>query len=324
MRSSSLLGLVAVGLSVVVGCSSEPAEDAAATEGAASVGGKIQTGTYEGELDLVVKGTAIEGSYFSQIGDPEHGGATCSFTIAGIIEVIGGVEHAHITATDAMSVTGGELIAKANGSLNFKLNTLPNACMRVSPMLTEGFDLGSRAAISTGADTQGFRSVKAEKAFFYDRAGGAPRAAYVVEYDRVVITGPEQSGFIPAKFNNTKGFLKTADLMDTHAPVLRDTIRAAYDVAPNDGIDAGVEVVTAHGRDMFFNLTSVNKFGGQNIGDLQMEHAPIVGDTATWTGDGCTITFAFASDAKSVKVEQEGMCSDFGANVVVSGTYNRK
>jgi hypothetical protein len=75
---------------------------------------------------------------------------------------------------------------------------------------------------------------------------------------------------------------------------------------------------------MFFNLTAVNKFGGMNMGDIEMGHAKLVGDTATYQADGCKITFAFSSDAKGVKVTQDGACGDFGANVVVSGDYNRK
>jgi hypothetical protein len=124
--------------------------------------------------------------------------------------------------------------------------------------------------------------------------------------------------------STTKGFLKTADLAALHAPVAHDTLRGNFEIKANDGISSGFEVITSDNRDMFFNLTAVNKFGGQNMGDIELGHAKLVGDTATWQGDGCKVSFAFSADAKTVKVTQDGQCSDFGANVVVSGDYDRK
>jgi hypothetical protein len=325
--SSSLVGLLGVSLSLVVGCASAASDDSTDESTGAATGAatKIGSGVYDGELQLVAKGTHLEGSYFSQVGDPEHGGAQCYFTISGYIENVGGVEHAHVTAVDGWSATAGEIIATANG-VRFSTVNMLSACMRTSPELQNGFELTKSESIS-GA-IQGFRSVQADKAFFYDRAGGNPRAAYVMKSDTVQVTGPEQSGFLPVQYvgntATTKGFLKTADLAAMHAPVPHDTLRGNFEIKENDGISSGFEVITSDNRDMLFNLIAVNKFGGQNNGDIEMGHAKLVGDTATYQGDGCTITFAFSSDAKSVKVNQDGACGDFGANVVVSGDYDRK
>ena len=73
-----------------------------------------------------------------------------------------------------------------------------------------------------------------------------------------------------------------------------------------------------------FRIGISGSYGGMNMGDIEMGHAKLVGDTATWQGDGCTVKFAFNADAKTVKVAQDGQCSDFGAFVDVSGDYNRK
>lgn len=324
--STSLVGLLGVSLSLVVGCASTPSEEGADTSTGAATGAatKIATGVYDGELQVVVQGTHIEASYYSQVGDPEHGGAQCYFTMAGYIENVGGVEHGHITAVDGYGATGGEIIATANGVRFSTVNSL-SACMRTSPELTNGFELTKSGALG---GVVGFRTVQKDKTFFYDRAGGNPRAAYVMMGDTVQVTGAEQNGFIPVQYvgntATTKGFLKTADLAALHAPVPHDTLRGNFDIKENDGISSGFEVITSDNRDMFFNLTAVNKFGGMNMGDIEMGHAKIVGDTATYQGDGCKITFAFAADAKTVKVAQDGACGDFGANVVVSGDYNRK
>lgn len=325
MHLSSLLALVgSVGLSVVVGCASAPGQEEGATqEGAATSAAKIQSGVYDGELTIVAKGAAVEGTYSAQIGDPAHGGATCSFTFAGFLETVGGVEHGQITATDGYDVVGGELVAEAGGGVHARLNNTLNACLRVAPVLSEeGVSYGGREAIA--ADVAGYRSVKADKAFFYDRAGGDPRAAYVITGDTVQITGPEQSGFYPARYRATKGFLRSSDLQAPFAPVPNDTLRAKYEIAENESLASGFEVITSHDRDMFFNLTAVRKTGGMNMGDIVQGHAPIIGDTAVWTGDGCTIKFAFSSDAKTVQVAQENACGDFGAFVYVSGTYHRQ
>jgi hypothetical protein len=324
---SSLVGLLGVSLCLVVGCASTPSEEGADTATGAATGAatKIGSGVYDGELQLVVKGTHLEGSYFSQIGDPEHGGAQCYFTVAGWIENVGGVEHAHVTAVDGWSATAGELIATANGVRFSTVNSL-SACMRTSPELQNGFELSRSGSI--GGAIAGFRSVQADKTFFYDRAGGNPRAAYVMKSDTVQVTGPEQNGFLPVQYvgntATTKGFLKTADLAAPHAPVPHDTLRGNFEIKENDGISSGFEVITSDNRDMLFNLIAVNKFGGQSNGDIEMGHANLVGDTATYQGDGCTISFAFNADAKTVKVNQDGACGDFGANVVVSGDYDRK
>lgn len=325
--SSSLVGLLGVALSLVVGCASTPSEDGADTSTGAATGAatKISSGVYDGELQLVVTGTHIEGSYFSQVGDPEHGGAQCYFTVAGFIENVGGVEHAHVTAVDGWSATAGEIVAGANGVVSFKTVNSLSACMRTSPELQNGFDLSKSENLKAGV--VGYRSVQADKTFFYDRAGGNPRAAYVMKSDTVEVTGPEQNGFLPVQYvgntATTKGFLKTADLAALHAPVPHDTLRGNFEIKENDGISSGFEVITSDNRDMLFNLIAVNKFGGQNNGDIEMGHAKLVGDTATYQGDGCKITFAFSADAKSVKVNQDGACGDFGANVVVSGDYDR-
>lgn len=328
--SSTFLGFVgSLALSLVVGCASTPAEEGATQEGAATgASAKLTSGVYDSELQIVVKGTQIQGSYFSSVGDPEHGGAQCYFTMAGWIENVGGVDHAHVTAVDGYGATGGEIIAQPNGGVTFKTPGSLSACMRTSPMLQEGFSLDTKAPIS--AAILGFRSVQAEKTFFYDRAGGAPRAAYVMSGDTVQVTGAEQNGFLPVQFvpyfggATTKGFLKTSDLAAPHAPVPRDTLRGSFEVEENESISSGFQVITSDNRDMFFNLTAVRKTGGMNMGDIEMGHAPIVGDTATWQGDGCKIKFAFASDAKTVQVTQDGQCSDFGAFVDVSGKYSRK
>jgi hypothetical protein len=324
--SSYLVDLVGVSLCLVAGCANTHAEEGAdtSTGAATSAATKIASGIYDDELHIVVQGTHIEASYFSQVGDPDHGGAQCYFTMAGFIENVGGVEHGHVTAVDGFGATAGEIIADANGSVRFSTVNSLSACMRTSPELTNGFSLSKSASIGGIA---GFRTAQKDKAFFYDTAGGNPRTAYVMQGDTVEVTGAEQNGFIPVQYvgsTTTKGFLKTADLAAQHAPVPHDTLRAAFDIKPNDGISSGFEVITSDNRDMFFNLTAVNKFGGNNMGDIEMGHAKLVGDTATYQGDSCTITFAFSADAKTVKVNQDGQCGDFGANVLVSGDYDRK
>lgn len=320
MRTSALLGLVGVlGFSTLVGCAGAATDETEAQGGAATSVGVFANGTYDDTLSIVIKGTQVSGSYYSQIGDPARGGATCGFTFAGFVDG----ERAQITATDGFDVTGGELVSEGSG-VHIRLNSSPSACGRTSPNLaTEGDTYGNRKALA--ADITGFRSVKrdVEKAFFHDRAGGAPRAAYVTMGDTVEITGAEQNGFIPARFDKTKGFVKASDLSGTFAPVPKDTLRGSYVLQGDVSVEASFEVVTSHDRDMFFNYSGATRSGSATA-LIQQGHAKLVGDTATYTDGSCTLKFAFASDAKSVEVAQDGQCGDFGFNFVAAGSYDRQ
>jgi len=216
----AVLAVGAVG--AVAGCSGS-AGSSDQTEGASSAASSFASGHYD-VLDLVVAGGKISGHFRDSVGDPEHGGASCEFTFAGDAPAAG-TKSANIVAVDGFgSVNGALSIHPAAGGkpgLVLHLDADPNACSRAAPMLMDAagtqFDLTSKME----SDALGYRSVSADKAFFYDAPGKHPRSAFVLRGDTVVVTGPEANGFLPVKFVGTKtttGLVKTSDLASAAAP----------------------------------------------------------------------------------------------------------
>ena len=215
--------VAAVGaVGALTGCSGS-ADAIDQSEGAASAASTFASGHYE-MLDLVVAGGKISGHFRDSVGDPEHGGASCEFTFEGDVPAKG-TKSAPIVAVDGFgSVTGTVSLhpgAHGKRGLVLKLDADPNACSRAAPMLMDAagtqFDLTSKME----NDSLGYRSVSADKAFFYDGPTKHARSAYVLRGDTVVVTGAEANGFLPVKFVGTKtttGLVKTSDLASAAAP----------------------------------------------------------------------------------------------------------
>ena len=220
MRS---LGLAALALMAGAGCGGA-AGSSDQTGEADSTASAVAPGHYEG-LDIVVAKGKISGHFFDSVGDPAHGGATCEFTIAGDLPGVG-VKTTKILAVDGFDSVPGELSLRAGKGgkpgLVLRLDGSMNACDRAAPMLQDPagtpFDLSGKME----GDVQGYRSVSAAKAFFYDAPGKHPRSAFVLRGDTLIVTGPEAKGFVPVSYvgakRTTKGFVKTADLASAAAP----------------------------------------------------------------------------------------------------------
>ena len=328
MRSSTLSPIALVLGSFLFACAGSSGDDL--TEGAGSAASeatsKITTGDW-GALKLVVANGTVSGTFASTVGDPALSQTTCAFTVGGTITSAKG-DRATIVAADGSDATVGEIFTTTvNGKLSLSVRTskLLNACDRAAIDLAQPSGFVTEASKKLAADVAGYRTVSSEKAFFYDSTGGAPRSAYVVRGDTVVITGADASGFVKARFEGktvTTGFLKASDLTAPGGPAA--PLVKKYEMPKNDYIDASFEVTKASASSITFSLGAVRLTGGNNEGDLEGETATIKDGVATWKGDGCTLAFVFTDGGKRANLAQDGQCSDFGANVIVDGSYLAK
>ncbi len=232
MSSRAWLGSVVVlGLLGVVGCASptEEAGGSAAAQSApadASAGLRFASADY-GDYKIVVHEGEVRGSVYSTIGDPEHGGAICSFAFSGHIdEMDNGAEGAIVTAADGFSgPIQGRLRVEKKGEgaappeLVLELDESPSACMRMMDTKDIRFFGGTKVE---RAGVAGWAPVIPEKAYFYDAPAGTKRAAYVVAADMITVkTLPNGTvvdrGFVLAEYTNgagrkTTGYLRYEDL----------------------------------------------------------------------------------------------------------------
>ena len=226
MRTKLLVGLFASVL-VVPACGGSPAAEDDSSAGAVVAADAVALeSAHYGELDLVVRDNAVSGHYFSSVGDPSHGGATCEFTFSGPISTVQApdgttVQSATISAVDGSDKVAGKLTALSAGhgdvkkaKVQLKLAEDLGGCMRSSPMLsTGGVDFSGDAKME--ADVVGYRSIAAERAYFSDAPNAAPGKAYVVRGQTVTAIAAEAQGFVKARFvgkKTTTGFLKSGDL----------------------------------------------------------------------------------------------------------------
>jgi hypothetical protein len=229
-RFGSLVLLGVVGL---VGCAAPVDEgggqSAAAQSGPstdASEGRRIVTADY-GEAQVVVHDGFVRGTFFSSMGDPGQGGATCRFTFAGRIdELDDGSEGSVVTATDGSATTIGRLrVTDAKGAgeaaprLALELDEPPNACVRVNG--TRPMDLWDAKPLNLPG-VIGWAPVSADKSYFHDGPGTGKRAAFVVKGNVVTLKllangAVVDNGFVLAEYVNsagkkTTGFLSYAEL----------------------------------------------------------------------------------------------------------------
>jgi hypothetical protein len=290
---------------------------------------KILAGAYENGLQVAVHNGTVSGAFASSVGDVSHGGATCTFTFSGRIATTNGQEHANITAVDGFDSATGTIIASTEGAVKITLDHLPNACARVSPVLADknGLELGRHGDLPK--EILGFRTVKADKAFFHAAATPAHQASFVLRGDTVATVADEASGFVQAEFIGpkvtTKGFIQSSDLVPVDsrsAPAPGTDVSGKFVLHEDDG--GGTLTITSATADKFsFNL-GFNAPGTGNIGDIEGGTAERSGSSARFTGDfNCAITFVFDDAGSSVTLGQETDCG-FGANVDVSGTYTKQ
>lgn len=222
MRSSSWLGSLVI-LGLALGGCAAPADDAGTGAAAATAGESLAfvSATY-GDLQLVVNRGELRGSYFTSIGDPAHGGATCSFTFSGRASDHG---VASVTATDGYDHTQGALRVlplkpgQVAPDLVLTLTDSLNACSRIWGDRPMEIGDGERFA---DMDAAGWAPVRVDKTYFYDAPGSAKRAAYVMKGDIVTILAAGNDpivtkGFVHASFTNeagrtTTGYLSLSDL----------------------------------------------------------------------------------------------------------------
>jgi hypothetical protein len=126
------------------------------------------------------------------------------------------------------------------------------------------------------------------------------------------------------KYNTTKGFVKTSELMAENAPSSKGvpTVKGSFELQNGGNISSGFEVIQVLGSDMQFNLTAVAASDGAN-GDIEGGHATFGPDGVATYDDGgsCKITFKFDATSSNATVAQIGSCGDFGVSIDVSGTY---
>lgn len=227
MSTRHILGILAA-IVLVPACSGSAAEEDDSSSGAvvASDAVALESGHY-GALDLVVRNGAVSGHYFSAVGDPNQGGATCEFTLSGSVATTqtpdgSTVETASITAVDGYEKVAGQLTALTAGhgdikkaKVQLKLGGDLGGCMRASPMLATAptsFD-GSTAM---EADVVGYRSIASERAYFSDSPTAPHGKAFVIRGQTVTAIAAEAQGFVKARFvgakKTTTGFLKSSDL----------------------------------------------------------------------------------------------------------------
>lgn len=179
---------------------------------------KLVGGHYD-ELTIAVSGGYVTGFLRDSIGDPAHGGATCEFTIAGKLGA--DQRSTNVIVTDAYDSYEGKLMIRDANNIALSVPTLPNACSRM--LQEDEFKKAEGYAFKWSglADpaNQGYRSVKADKAYFHDAANGPARKAYVVKGDTVIVTGGD-ANWVKVRFNpffeetqDTLGFIAGGDLV---------------------------------------------------------------------------------------------------------------
>jgi hypothetical protein len=179
---------------------------------------KLVAGHYE-NLAIAVSGGYVTGFLRDSIGDPAHGGATCEFTIAGKL----GADQrtTNITITDAYDTYQGKLMIRDANNIALSMPTLPNACSRM--LQEDEFKKAEGYAFKWSGladpERQGYRTVKADKAYFHDAANGPARRAYVLKGDTLIVTGGD-ANWVKVRFNpffeenpDTVGFVSGADLV---------------------------------------------------------------------------------------------------------------
>jgi hypothetical protein len=179
---------------------------------------KLVSGHYD-NLAIAVSNGYVTGSLRDSIGDPSQGGATCEFTIAGKLGA--DQRQTKVIVTDAYDTYEGTLMIRDADSIALSVPTLPNACSRM--LQEDEFKKAEGYAFKWGGladpERQGYRTVKADKAFFHDAPGSAARRAYVIKGDTVIVTGGDPS-WTKVRFNpffednaDTLGYLAGADLV---------------------------------------------------------------------------------------------------------------
>jgi hypothetical protein len=179
---------------------------------------KLRAGQYE-QLAIALHGSSVTGWVRDSVGDPAHGGATCEFIVMG---TLGSDETStDVKVTDGYDTIDGKLLLKGDKSVALQMAQLPNACGRMfqqDEFAKEGgyaFKLGSLLA----PEVQGFRTVKADKAYFHEAPDGPAGKAYIVKGDTVQIIGGDdkfpQVDFTPwfEAHPDTVGFVDASDLV---------------------------------------------------------------------------------------------------------------
>ncbi|HEY8074235.1 MAG TPA: hypothetical protein VIF62_09000 [Labilithrix sp.] len=178
---------------------------------------KLRSGEYD-NLSLSVAGGVVTGMLRDMIGDPAHGGATCELSISG---KLGKDERStDITVTDAYDSYPGKLLVRDEKNVAISVAHLPNACSRMYQ--EDEFAKPEGYAFKFGGlldpSVQAFRTVKADKSFFHDTAGGPARKGYVVKGDTVFVTGGSAQ-WVQVRFVDylsdveTTGFVAGSDLL---------------------------------------------------------------------------------------------------------------
>ena len=108
--------------------------------------------------------------------------------------------------------SAGVLTAVDAASFDLQLDEQPGGCWNVDPA-AGALDKGARFQLDAGSTAPAlpFRVVSAEKAFFYSKIDGPPRAAYVVAGDVVTVLAAQEQ-WVEVSYGATKGWLRVADL----------------------------------------------------------------------------------------------------------------
>ena len=172
MKTLNLGGMAMV---LIAGCGGlSDADSADLSQEAEVVSSPLESGHYGDVLDVVVTDGTISGRFKDSVGDPLHGGASCEFTFSGKL----GTGKSMISVVDGYSHVAGTLSVKANAKpgkpgVVLRLNADPSACSRAAPVLLETSGVSFELTRKMDAGVAGYRSVSAEKAFFYDAPGKA-------------------------------------------------------------------------------------------------------------------------------------------------------
>ncbi len=234
--SSLVLGIAC--LSLAAGCSAGPMDEAEGGGAAAQstreeeAAPVVRSGTYgqDGDLQLAVTETKsadgdamllFSGSFYSQIGDPSRGGATCTFTFAAPILKERYASRMPIKLVDAWDSRDAVLVINGNDRIGIHMTgELPNACSRVLGDVmadADGYQL-TRTGAQEVTNAVAYDTVKSERAYFYDVSGGTKRSAYVVMGDAVALSdwAPSASWvtatFVGAGGRKTTGAMMASDL----------------------------------------------------------------------------------------------------------------
>jgi hypothetical protein len=173
----------------------------------------LKSGQYE-ELSLVVKDGHFSGKVESSVGDPSHGGATCTFVFSGTVHG----DRSELSTDDGYETGGGTLILR-EGGVALQLSPIPNACSRTFPMddLTaeQGY-LFTREG--EGDDALRYVAVHAERLPFHASANGPVRRAYVVRGDLLTVLPDSTKEWLHVSYvpmfgsRTTTGWVSAAEL----------------------------------------------------------------------------------------------------------------